>query len=341
VTRQDYDERIEASGELRARDRANIASEIAGAVTEIAVDEGDAVAEGDLLLAIDPEKRELDLANARALYRESAAGLAEAERDAARIRKLHDQGIASDATLDEKETALARSRSRHAASKAQLGVSERALRDASVRAPFSGFVARREVSRGEYVKPGQVLFELVSLNPIELDFHLAERDSARVQIGQHVRVSVAPYPGESFEGIVSVISPTLDSRTRTLRVKARIENDDGRLRPGLFARADLGVARRPGLAWVPEESVLLRAKGQIVWVVGSDDRVRKVAVKTGIHDGDRVEIVEGLEPGDEIVVRGHAGLQDGVLVSRRTADGAPERGSLNVAIEGEKAVGRL
>lgn len=321
VLTEDFEERIEASGELRAKDRAEIASEIAGAVTAIAADEGDAVEAGALLLAIDPEKRKLEVQNARAMYQESAAALAEAGRDAERVRRLHSQGIASESNLDAKETELARTRSRHAASKAQLGVSERALRDASVRAPFAGFVARREVSRGEYVQPGQVLFEIVSLDPIELEFNLAERDSARVAIGQQVRVGVAPYPGEVFVGKVSVVAPVLDARTRTLRVKARIDNADGRLRPGLFARTDLGIARRESLLWVPEESVLLRAQGQIVWVVDPENRVRKVYVKTGVQTGDRIEILSGISPSDEIVVRGHAGLQDGILVSRRSADG--------------------
>jgi membrane fusion protein (multidrug efflux system) len=341
VEPHDFEERIEASGELQAKDRADIASEIAGAVTKVAADEGDPVIEGQLLLAIDPEKRQLELANARARHSESKATLAEAERELARIQKLHAQGIASESNLDEKQTELSRAQSRHAAARAELGVSERALRDANVRSPFAGFVARREVSRGEYVQPGQVLFEIVSLNPIELEFNVAERDSARVAIGQHVRVTVAPYPDEAFRGDVTVIAPTLDARTRTLRVKALIDNADTRLRPGLFARADLGVALRRDLLWVPQEAVLLRADGQIVWVVDGEDRVRRASVRTGIHHDGRVEVLEGLAEGDEVVVRGHSGLQDGVAVSRRGKDGAPDRGALNVASEGDEPVETL
>ena len=107
------------------------------------------------------------------------------------------------------------------AARAELGVADRALRDASVRAPFAGWIARRDVSRGEYVRPGQPLFELVALDPIEVEFSVAERDSARVHIGQQVGVKVAPYPEEAFQGEVTVISPTLDPKTRTLRVQAQ------------------------------------------------------------------------------------------------------------------------
>ena len=327
------DERIEGSGELQAKDRAQLASEVDGVVTHLAVDEGDSVEEGAVLLAVDPEKRGLQVANVRAMQRDAQAALADAQRDVVRVRSLHESGIASDSALDKAETGVERARSRAEASSAELGVAERALRDASIRAPFAGWIARRDVSRGEYVRPGQSLFELVALDPIEVEFSVAERDSARVRIGQSVAVKVAPYPDESFHGEVTVISPTLDSKTRTLRVKARIANPDGRLRPGLFARTDLGVATREGALLVPEEAVLQRADGEVVFVTTADNHARRVVVKTGLQHEGRVEIVEGLSAGDEVIVRGHAALVDGTPISRQGAVGEPEEQSLNAAAE--------
>ena len=238
------EDRIDATGELVAKERAQIASEVSGRVTEVLVDEGEAVEVAQVLLEIDPERRNLELANARAGLTEAEAALGEQEREYRRASTLHERGIASDAALDQVETAVALARSRAEAARARLGVSERAVRDASVRAPFAGLIARREVSRGEFVNVGQSLFELVALDPVEVEFHLAERDSARVVVGQEVRVTVAPFPDEIFRGVVTVISPTIDVRTRTLRVKAQIDNRDGRLRPGLFARAELVMPER-------------------------------------------------------------------------------------------------
>lgn len=209
------------------------------------------------------------------------------------------------------------------AARAGAGVAERALRDARLRAPFSGWIANREVSRGEYVVPGRPLFELVALDPIEVEFSVAERDSARVHIGQQVGVVVAPYPDETFQGEVTVISPIVDTKTRTLRVKARIANPDGRLRPGLFARTDLGIAERQGAMLVPEEAVLQRSDGEVVFVVGADNHARRVVVKTGIQREGRVEIVEGLGAEDEVVVSGHAALVDGSPIARSGASPAP------------------
>jgi membrane fusion protein (multidrug efflux system) len=334
------EERIEATGELDAKERAQVASEVDGVVTELAVDEGDRVEEGALLLAVDPEKRALAVANVRALLNDAQATLAEAEREAARVRKLHGSGIASDQALDKVETGLTRARSRLESVRAELGVAERALRDANVRAPFAGWIARRDVSRGEYVRPGQPLFELVALDPIEVEFSLAERDSARVAVGQQVAVRVSPYPEETFLGQVTVISPTLDPRTRTLRVKAQIANPDGRLRPGLFARADLGVARREGALLVPEEAVLQRADGEVVFTVTPDDKAHRVLVTTGMQKEGQVEIVTGLAAQDQVVVRGHSALVDGAPVARRSPDGGEGGQSLNAAAE-RRGAGKL
>jgi len=335
------EERIEGSGELQAKERAQLASEVDGVVTELAVDEGSRVEEGGLLLAVDPEKRDLAVKNARAQLADAEAALAEAEREQKRILVLHEKGIASDAQRDQRTTGLERARSMVEAARAGYGVAERALRDARVRAPFAGWIARRDVSRGEYVRPGQALFELVALDPIEVEFSVAERDSARVGLGQSVGVKVAPYPDEEFQGEVTMISPTVDPKTRTLRVKARIANPDGRLRPGLFARTDLGVARREGALLIPEEAVLQRADGEVVFVVTPDAHARRVVVKTGLQREGQVEIVQGLGPQDAVIVSGHAALVDGSPVSRQGPDGKPGGQSLNAVAERDSAKGTL
>jgi membrane fusion protein (multidrug efflux system) len=333
----DLEERISATGQLQAKDRAEIAAEVPGQVTSVVIEEGDPVEAGATVLEIDPQKRELELADARAHLAEARAALTEQERAFQRWKSLHDQNIAADSRMDEVETALALARSRHSAAEAKVGVAERALRDASVRAPFAGFVARRQVSRGEFVQMGQSLFELVALDPIEVEFHVAERDSARVAPAQGVTLTVEPYPGESFQGAVTVVSPTIDAKSRTLRVEAQLANPDGRLRPGLFARVDLGVALRKGLLMVPEEAVLQRADGEIVFRTRDGTRVERVVVTTGMHSNGLVEIASGLAASDVVVTRGQAGLIDGTVVSARNPDGTLVRTEVSAARAGEPA----
>jgi membrane fusion protein (multidrug efflux system) len=323
VEAQRVEDRIQATGQLLARDEAQVASQVQGQVTRIVADEGAAVAEGDVVLEIDPERRELELRNARALLAESEAMLAEAEREQARAEKLHQEGVASNAKLDAAQTALRQAHSRHEAAQAQLGMMQRSLHDASVTAPFAGLVARRFVSAGEFVAPGAKLFRLVALDPIDVEFFLSERDSSRVAIGAPVDVRVAPFPDETFRAEVTVISPTIDPTTRTLRVKAALANREGRLRPGLFANADLGIAVRERVAMIPEEAVLQRADGAVAFRVGRGGHAERRVLKLGVFRDGKVEVSEGLAVGDLVVVRGQEQLVDGSAVSLRDAEGAP------------------
>ena len=321
VVTMELEDRIEATGQLVAQEHAEIAAEVGGQVTEILVEEGRPVRAGDVVLRIDPERRNLERDSARARVDETRASLREQERNYRRVTELRERGVASDEQRDQADTAQKLARSRLAAAEAELGVLERALRDASVIAPFDGFVAQRFVSRGEYVSPASKLFELVALDPIEVEFYLPEVDSSRVATGQTVDVRVAPFPDESFDGQVTVVSPTIDPRSRTLRVKAQIANPDGRLRPGLFARIDLGVALRPDVPMVLEEAILRRAEGAIVFRSVDGNRVERVAVETGVHYAGHVEVVKGLARGDRVVSRGGDRLSDGQTVLARNPDG--------------------
>ncbi len=322
VTMRDLTERIEATGQLLARDHAAIAAEVSGRVSEILVDEGSAVDAGQVILEIDPERRELELVSVRARLKEARANLLDLQGDAARLEKLLKQNVASETQLDQAHTDLELAGSRVEAAQAQLGVAERTLADASVSAPFDGLVAERFVSTGEFVQVGQDLVELVALDPIEVEFHLAEVNLSRVQLGQTVEVRVAPYPDEIFHAWVTMISPKIDPRTRTLRVKGVIDNSDGRLRPGLFARADLGVNPRMDVLLIPQEAILQRSVGSVVFRMAGDSVERRV-IETGTWVEGMVEVTSGLEPDDSVVVRGHTALIDGSRVSVRNFDGTP------------------
>jgi len=318
----DIEDRIEATGELVSPSHAMIAAEIGGRITALYVDDGAPAARGQRVLEIDPERRNLEVKVASAGNTEAKAALVEAQRAADRVRMLFKSNVASQAQLDQAETSLELTRSRADGAAARLGETQRAQRDAEVSAPFAGMIAQRFVSVGEFVQPGTRLFELVALDPIEVEFRVSEVDSSRVKVGQIVGVRVAPFPDEVFLATVTVVAPTIDPATRTLRVKGTLPNPDTRLRPGLFARADLGVARREAVLMVPEEAILQRSDGQVVFRFVADNRVERRVVKTGVFKDGRVEIVDGVSSGDKIVTRGHTALVDGALVVVREPDGS-------------------
>ena len=315
-------ERIQATGDLIPREEATVASEVQGLVTKLHVDEGDAVTRGQALLEIDPERRKLELDAKQARVEEAEAGLADQQRQTERVRELSQAKIASDAQLDQGELALRLSKSRVNAARAELGLAERALRDATVVSPFDGLVAKRHVSQGEYVAPGAPLIELVALDPIEISFHVTEIDSARVSVGATLELRVATYPDDTFEGRVISVSPGVDLRTRMLRVRAIVPNPDGRLRPGFFARVDLGISERDGVPMIPEDAVLQRADGAVAFRLVGNDRVERRLLRTGAVRDGRVEVIEGLALGDRVVVRGQTGLVDGSVVAATTRESA-------------------
>jgi RND family efflux transporter MFP subunit len=312
---------VEATGQLLAKAEATVAAQVAGEITAISVEEGAAVELGQVIVEIDPERRQLEREDARASVVEAEARLEEARREAARFEQLAERDAVSQSRLDEVRTQQRLASSRLAAARARLGLAERALRDASVAAPFAGLVARRNVNVGEFVAAGHALFDLVALDPVEVEFFLAEVDSARVGPGQSVAVRVSSFPDEVFRASVAVVAPTIDPSTRTRRVKAVLDNSDGRLLPGTFARVDLGVAEREGVLMVPKEAVLQRADGSVLFRLAGPHRVERLRVDTGVHREERVEIRGGLRADDWVVVRGQTGLVDGSAVSVRDADG--------------------
>jgi len=316
-------EQIQATGELLAVEEANVAAEVGGRITALRVNEGAAVRAGEVVLEIDRERRQFERANAEAIVAGARSEIAQQSRELERIRSLHDRQAASQAQLDAARTRLGTARAQLSAAEAQLGLADLALRDASVAAPFDGLVARRFVSVGDHVSEGELLFDLVALDPIEVEFHLPERDSARVAIGDEVAVRVAPFPEKVFRARVHVISPRIDPATRTLRVKARVENASQMLRPGLFARIQLGVAVRDEVPMIPEQAILQRSDGSVAFVVGEGNRAERRNLHLGLIRDGLAEVVSGIEVGDRVIVRGGSRLVDGALVDLRRADGTP------------------
>jgi membrane fusion protein (multidrug efflux system) len=323
VSAHRIEERIQATGELIAVDEASVAAEVGGRITALRVAEGAPVSKGDVVLEIDRERRELELANERAMVAAARSQIAQERRELARIESLHKSEAASQAQLDAATTRVFSAQAALESAQAKLGLAQLAVRNASVAAPFDGLVARRFVSAGDHVSEGEPLFDLVALDPIEVEFHLTERDSSRVAVGHEVEVRVTPFPDEVFHATVHVVSPRIDPATRTLRVKALVENTERKLRPGLFARTDLGVAVRESVPMVPEQAVLQRSDGSVVFVVRDGNRAERRQVQLGVFRDGLAEVMQGVAVGEQVIVRGSSRLVDGSVVDLRRADGAP------------------
>ncbi|HSL20766.1 MAG TPA: efflux RND transporter periplasmic adaptor subunit [Vicinamibacterales bacterium] len=347
---------IDIVGTLAAAEEVTVSSEVEGKVSRIGADLGDRVRAGDVLVELDREKLEYRyeasraaLERARARYGADAAGtlptlettpdvqkaaadLAQAEQAVTRARALARRGLVANQQLDDAEArylaakagydaAVQNARNLRAdvdAGAAQMRLARRELRDAQVRAPFDGYIQRRIVSPGMFVRVQTPVMSLVKVDPLKLTGEVPERLAPWVRIGQPVELRVDAYPDRVMSGTISRISPAVNQQTRAFPLEAAVPNPDGRLKPGTFARARIVSDRIDRVLAVPVGALQYRYGVNRVFVL-KGDRIAAREVKTGDRLGDRMEITSGIAAGDVIVAGGVEQLADGLRV-------APARG---------------
>ncbi len=291
---------VQAVGTLRADESVVIRPEIAGRLKEIFFDEGQPVAAGQLLLRLEDEVY-------RAQVEQAEANLALSRANAERAQQLHGEGVGTQRALDE---ANARLRS----DEASLALARAMLAKTVVRAPFDGIAGLRQVSVGAYVTPGEDVANLAAIDPMKVDFRVAETLLAAVKVGQPLQIQVDAYADRSFSGQVYAIDPVVDEAGRSVLIRARVANADRVLRPGLFARVQLVVQSIPEAVTVPEEALMPDGEAMVVYTV-VDGAVQAVPVTTGLRRGGRVQVTDGLAPGDVVVTAGHLKLRPGAAVA--------------------------
>jgi len=290
---------LRSIGTLASDESVDVASELAGRITEIAFQEGEAVQAGAVLVR-------LDNALARAEATDASAKLVLAEANFARANSLSKSGTGTQRARDEALAALETAR-------AAVELTQARLEKTDIRAPFDGIVGLRQVSVGAFAQVGQALVNLEKIDSLKLDFQLPEINLADVRVGMPIGIAVDAFPGETFEGRIYAIDPHLDVNGRSLRIRARLPNPDLMLRPGLFARVTLSVAARGQIVLVPESAIMPRAGDLFVYVV-RDGRAVETKVRLGRRLAGEVEVTEGLAPGDAVVIAGQIRLRDGALV---------------------------
>lgn len=308
-------EDLQAVGTLRPDEAVTVAPEIAGRVERIAFREGQKVAQGDVLVALDTAILQAELAKSR-----SDLTLARANHE--RMVTLSREGMAARQARDEALAALQ-------SAEAGVALAEARLEKATIRAPLSGVVGLRSVSVGAYVTAGQSIVELADIDPIKLDFRVPELALAELRTGQAIRVSVDARPGKVFEGTIYAIDPVVETAGRAIRLRARIPNPHGELAPGLFARVDIVVARRENAIVVPEAAVFSRGQKRFVYRV-VDGRAVLTEVQLGQRRPGQVEIRSGLARADTVVRAGQQQLRDGVRVEVIGTREAPLEAGLQV-----------
>jgi RND family efflux transporter MFP subunit len=252
-----------------------------------------------------------DVDNTRNLHNVAVAQLAVAQNA---LSQHPDQVRIADAQLESDRAALRVAEAEVARREAALGIAKKRLADTTVRAPFDGFIAKRLVNAGEYVKENTGIFNLVALDPLKYTGTVPERFAPELRVGQRAELSVEAYRAQSFAGQVTRLSPAVEVQTRSLALEARVGNADGRLRPGFFAKGVVLTRRDASAAFVPAEAVVYFVGISKVFVV-TGGKVEERQVRAGARQGAWVEITEGVKPGETVAASNLAQLFDGAPVT--------------------------
>ncbi len=303
---------LQTVGSLRADESVVVRPEVAGRIDRIHFSEGGRVVTGQPLFTLDGSL-------ARASLNEAAANLDNSRRAAARAAELSKDKLIAQADYDRARAALGVDQARYASARTVLS-------RMTLRAPFSGQIGLREVSIGEFVEVGQDLVRLVRLDPIEVDFSVPETALAQLSNGQKLSVTVDAYPDDTFGGEVVAIDPVVDPNSRSARLRARIPNPDGRLKPGQFARLrlDTSGSSSGNALLVPEQALMQDGETRFVYTV-VDGKARKTVVKTGARVPGKVQVSEGLKAGDVVIIAGQGKpmMHDGMAVMVLPPNGSP------------------
>jgi membrane fusion protein (multidrug efflux system) len=291
---------IRAIGTIRANQSIVVRSEIPGVVNKIDFADSQSVDKAQLLFRLDDS---MD----RALLVQAEAALRLAETNHSRAQELLSRGAG---TAQARDTAL----STLLADRALVALARARLEKSTIRAPYSGVVGMSKVDLGAYVTAGQDLVSLDDIDTVKLDFEVPERFARFVAVGQKVGVEADAFPGRTFAGEIATIATRVDPESRSLGVRALVPNPDRLLKPGLFARVAVDVEVRPNAVAVPEQAIVPRGDRLLVYMV-VDGKAVSAAVKVGLREYGRVEIVEGLKPGDVVITAGQQKVQDGTPVA--------------------------
>jgi membrane fusion protein, multidrug efflux system len=293
-------EQVTAVGTIFSNEAVTVSSEIPGRLEEIHFQEGQPIEKGSPLFTLEDSVYRAQLADAE-------AKLKLAEQTHKRRTTLLSSQYATAQSADESASAVA-------VSTAAVELARVQLEKAHIVAPFSGIVGLRRVSVGEYITAGQPLVNLEAIDPVKADFRVPEKFLPAIRVGQTIRIKVDAFPDDSFEGKVYAIDPRLDVGGRSLLVRAVVPNGDQRLRPGLFARVTVLLQLKEDALSVPEQAIVPQGDSQFVFKI-VDGKAHLTKVVTGTRRDGRVEIVEGLTAGDQVVTAGQLKIRDGSAVS--------------------------
>lgn len=299
VERGELTARYAATAALQAENEAKLVSEVPGTVLELLVEEGAHVRKGQVLARVDADRSRLQL-------REAEADLQRRKNDVERGEKLLARHLIPATTHDQ-------ATSDYAVRRAEVDLARVSVNKSEIRAPFDGVVTRRWVKRGQLLVANAPVFDVADFSNLRADLRVPERDAAALAPGQPVKFKVDALGTREFTAKIERVAPVVDRASGTVNVTVRVANSDGSLRPGLFSRMDVAFLHLDDAVLMPKAAVLGSRDAAVAYVI-KDGKAVRTPIRLGHENGTRVQVLDGVVAGDDVVVTGHAALNDGALV---------------------------
>jgi membrane fusion protein (multidrug efflux system) len=299
---------LNAVGSAAAVQGVTVSADLPGTVDRVAIDSGRAVQAGEVLLELDTRQERAQLA------------AAEADRDLAKVNFDRMEGLLNESVISKAEYDKAASERKQ--TEAKVGEIEAMIARKTIKAPFTGILGIRQVNRGQYLKAGDPVVGLQSLNPIYVNFDVPQQDAERVRVGRAVQVTAKDIGTTPFAGQVTALDSVVDQGTRNVKIQATLANPEGKLRPGMFVDVEVVTGAVQTVIALPASAISYAPFGDSVFIITDmktpDGKaykgVRQQFVKVGPTRGDQVAVLSGVKPNDEIATSGLFKLRSGVAV---------------------------
>ncbi len=323
------------SGSLMPIAQATVKSKVSGLVIASGIAEGSVVSAGQVLARLEQSDPSARLAQQQAMLDEATARLSLARKNNQNSQALLKQSYISQQAVDTTQNSVELAQAGVKAAQAQVQLARNALNDTAIRAPLSGIVSKRHVQAGEKLAPDMPVFTIVNLKQLTLEAQVPASDIPRVKVGQEVQFKVDGYPGRAFLGKVARINPTTETGSRSMLVYINVDNADGALSGGMFAKGNITTQKSAVMPLIPMAAIRQENNANVVYKV-EGNKVVAQAVTLGLRNEDEgmAEVTGGIQAGATVLVGKLDGVKPGVKVKLPAPPAAPVKVAATAGAKG-------
>lgn len=309
VASASLEDRLSLSGSLESANKAVISPKVAGRVARILVENGNQVQSGQPLVLLDNQAYQNQLAAAQATLKKAEANLEATRTNHQRIKQMYQGGVVSQKDFDDIEAGLKAAEADASSAAAAASIASEDLANTTITSPIPGMVANRQVNLGQMISPGLSVMDIEDISSIYIVVNVNQDDIGRIAAGEKAEVLVDPYVDRLFPGTVEVVNPSANPYARVFQAKVKVDNQEGLLRPGMFARVVIQAGEAKEAVTIPQIALAGQNERYYVFVL-EGDRVRRQTVTIGGVQNGTIEIRTGLTQGQKVVVTNVNKLKD-------------------------------